>query len=213
MEGQRNVAWPVSVEEVQSLAFKEENRNSHTNTNVINITQDSCIVINVNEYTEENLLPFDEVKSKAHTLALDNYVNQKSHELLEKVKDQVKAGTLKDLDPLVLKSTDLTVARGQNKQFSDVFTLYVFAIEDSVNSGIIADNYGKKTLAVLKKTLTENEEEMKKYVLFIRSQLAQFKLQKLQSVVTKAARELTDVEYNESAINSVIKEASSNIDN
>ena len=76
--GQRNVAWPVSVEEVQSLAFKEENRNSHTNTNVINITQDSCIVINVNEYTEENLLPFDEVKSKAHTLALDNYVNQKS---------------------------------------------------------------------------------------------------------------------------------------
>ncbi|MBQ2382074.1 MAG: hypothetical protein II291_05865, partial [Succinivibrio sp.] len=108
---------------------------------------------------------------------------------------------------------DLTVARGQNKQFSDVFTLYVFAIEDSVNSGIIADNYGKKTLAVLKKTLTENEEEMKKYVLFIRSQLAQFKLQKLQSVVTKAARELTDVEYNESAINSVIKEASSNIDN
>ena len=61
--------------------------------------------------------------------------------------------------------------------------------------------------------MTENEEEMKKYVLFIRSQLAQFKLQKLQSVVTKAARELTDVEYNESAINSVIKESSSNLDN
>ena len=211
--GQTNVAWPLGVEEVQSLAFNEENRTSHTNTNVINITQDSCIVINVNEYNEEKLLPFDEVKSKAHNLALDNVVNQKAQELLEKVKEQAKAGTLNELDPLVLKSSDLTVARGQNKQFSDVFTLSVFAIEDSVNSGIIADNYGKKSLAILKKTMTENEEEMKKYVLFIRSQLAQFKLQKLQSVVTKAARELTDVEYNESAINSVIKESSSNLDN
>ena len=211
--GQTNVAWPLGVEEVQSLAFNEENRTSHTNTNVINITQDSCIVINVNEYNEEKLLPFDEVKSKAHNLALDNVVSQKAQELLEKVKEQAKAGTLNELDPLVLKSSDLTVARGQNKQFSDVFTLSVFAIEDSVNSGIIADNYGKKSLAILKKTMTENEEEMKKYVLFIRSQLAQFKLQKLQSVVTKAARELTDVEYNESAINSVIKESSSNLDN
>ena len=157
------------------------------------------------------MIPDDEFSSMFRQYFGD--IKIKAQELLEKVKEQAKAGTLNELDPLVLKSSDLTVARGQNKQFSDVFTLSVFAIEDSVNSGIIADNYGKKSLAILKKTMTENEEEMKKYVLFIRSQLAQFKLQKLQSVVTKAARELTEVEYNESAINSVIKESSSNLDN
>lgn len=87
-----------------------------------------------------------------------------------------------------------------------MFNLNIFAITDKVNAGVIANDNKVVKLAVLKSVETANDEESAEFAKFIRTQLVQFKQNKLDSMITSGARDLCDIEYDESAINLVIQQ-------
>lgn len=203
--GDKSLKWPLSNPEVQKLAFSENNRTSHINSNVINLDAKTCFVLNVSDYQEPALQKFETVKDEALELAKADAVAQKEKAILEEIKQMVSKGeTVAENDDFTV-SKDVTVARSDNK-FSPMFNLNIFAITDKVNAGVIANDNKVVKLAVLKSVETAKDEETEEFAKFIRTQLVQFKQNKLDSMITSGARDLCDIEYDESAINLVIQQ-------
>ena len=148
---------------------------------------------------------FETVKDEALELAKADAVAQKEKAILEEIKQKVSKGeTVAENDDFTV-SKDVTVARSDNK-FSPMFNLNIFAITDKVNAGVIANDNKVVKLAVLKSVETAKDEETEEFAKFIRTQLVQFKQNKLDSMITSGARNLCDIEYDESAIDLVIQQ-------
>lgn len=206
--GDKSLKWPLSTDEVQRLAFNEENRSSHINTNVVNIGNENCIVLNVSSYNDAQLQKFDDVKAKALELAKAKAIDDKAQTLLDGIKADVKAGKEVTLPKDVTVAKAVTVNRG-DKAFSPYFVLNVFAIPNAENQSSISHDNGKLKLAVLKEVKQDETADAAQYAKIIRSQLVQFKRKKADSMLFLGAREISDISYNESAINVVIQQEKS----
>lgn len=208
--GDKSLKWPLSTDEVQKLAFNEENRTSNVNSAVISLGSEACIVLNVNDYKEESLLKFDEVKDKASKLALNKEVADKAEKLLANIKDSVAKGLDVELSAEVVKVTDVTVSR-EDREMDPYFVLEVYSIPNRVNDSVATTNKGQPVLAVLKSVNDAEKAELDKYTVLIRAQLVQFKQNKTNSMIYLGARDISDIEYNDEGIK-LINQQNSNAD-
>ena len=203
--GDTKLSWPLSTNEVQKLAFSENNRTSHINTNVVNLGSNACIVLNVSEYQDRVLEKFDTVKAEALRLAKAKLVNDKIEQALQAIEDSIKAGKDVALDDSISLAKDVVIERSSNK-YSPSFVFNVYAIANVENGYVIALDNDTYKLAILKQVSTADDELENEYANFIRTQLVQFKQNLSENMITNGARELSDIEYNEDAINIVIQQ-------
>ena len=208
--GDKSLKWPLSTDEVQKLAFNEENRTSNVNSAVISLGNEACIVLNVNDYKEESLLKLDDVKEKATKLALNNLVTKKAQDILAKIKESVATGKDVEATDDVTKATDVTVSR-DDQTLDPYFVLEVYSIPNKVNDSVTTTNKGQPVLAVLKSVNDAEKADLEKYTALIRAQLVQFKQNKTNSMIYLGARDISDIEYNEDGIK-LVNQQNSNAD-
>ncbi|MGN0902080.1 MAG: SurA N-terminal domain-containing protein, partial [Succinivibrio sp.] len=202
----RSLKWPLNSPEVMKTAFAEENRTSNTNSNVINLSADACMVINVYEYHPEELLKFADVKDDAAALCHAAAVKSKSDEILKAIDaSSDREAKAKEYEEVSVQK-NVTVARGGNDRFSPYFVQKIFSIVDSKGATTITVNNQMPVLAELEEVKEGTKDEQDKYSAYIRSQLGKFKQDKVNSMLTLAARELAEVEYNQDAINMIINQ-------
>ena len=197
--GDKTLKWPLSTDEVQKLAFNEDNRTSNVNSAVISLGNEACIVLNVNEYKEESLLKFDEVKDKAAQLTLNKQVSDKAASILDNIKKSTASGKTVDSAENVTKSTDVTVSR-DDRELDPYFVLEVYSIPNKENASVTTTNKGQPVLAVIKSVNEADKADFDKYTSLIRSQLVHFKQNKTNSMIYLGARDISDIEYNEEGI-------------
>ena len=99
--GDSSLVWPLNNEDFLKAAFNEENRTSNQNSNVISLGTDSCIVLNVTEYTEAKTLEFDAVKDKAFETAKFDKVRKSAREILKGIANKIKEGKEVTLDKVL----------------------------------------------------------------------------------------------------------------
>ena len=75
-------------------------------------------------------------------------------------------------------------------------------------ASIIAKNGDLESLAILKSVGEGKDEQLKAYTSFIASQFQQYSASRAQEMLYKGARELQKIDYNDDAINMVIKQDS-----
>ena len=203
--GDKSAKWPLNTDEVQKVAFNEDTRTSHQNSLVISLGNEACAVINVAEYKDAVLQKFDDVKDRASELAAFDMLKDKSNEILADIKAKVSKGSSIDENALVKLNKDVLISRG-DQNYEPMFGYDVFSIANKANEGAITSNKGVPTLAILKEVKTDSEANIDHYAQFIRSQLVQFKVEKANSMLHSGARELSEIKYNEDAINQVIQQ-------
>ncbi len=212
--GQQGLEWPLSTQEVQKAAFKEENRTSNQNSQVISLGDGAAAVINVSKYSPEKLLPYDQVKAKAQELAYDDKASAAAVKILSDYEKALKADPKAAVPEKVQVKDDVVVTRG-SQDLSPEFAARVFAIPlKPENSGIIAKNGKLESLAVLRKvenSAEEGSDEKTKqaYESFVASQLSRFSASRAQESLYKGARGIQDISYNDDAINMVLKQDNS----
>lgn len=193
--GDKSLKWPLSTDEVQKLAFNEENRSSNVNSAVISLGNEACIVLNVNDYKDETLLKLDEVKDKATKLALNKLVSDKAQNILAKIKKDIADGKVVESTEDVTKASDVTISR-DDQTLDPYYVLEVYSIPNKVNDSVATTNKGQPVLAVLKSVNDADKAELDKYTTLIRAQLVQFKQNKTNSMIYLGARDISDIEYN-----------------
>ncbi len=197
--GDKSLKWPLSTDDVQKLAFNEENRSSNVNSAVISLGNEACIVLNVNDYKDETLLKLDEVKDKATGLALNHKVSEKAQAILAEIKKSVAEGKDVEVAENVTKASDVTISR-DDQTLDPYYVLEVYSIPNKVNDSVATTNKGQPVLAVLKSVNDADKAELDKYTTLIRAQLVQFKQNKTNSMIYLGARDISDIEYNEDGI-------------
>ena len=197
--GDKSLKWPLSTDDVQKLAFNEENRSSNVNSAVISLGNEACIVLNVNDYKDETLLKLDEVKDKATGLALNHKVSEKAQAILAEIKKSVAEGKDVEVAEDVTKASDVTISR-DDQALDPYFVLEVYSIPNKVDDSVTTNNKGQPVLAVLKSVNDADKAELDKYTALIRAQLVQFKQNKTNSMIYLGARDISDIEYNEDGI-------------
>ena len=198
--GDSAAEWPLNTPEVQKAAFSEENRTSMQNSPVISLGNDACAVINVTSYQEAQQLELSKVMNVATIATKTEMAKVKANTTLAAISNDVKNGKTPDLGGAEV-TKDVLMVRGDTK-YDPAFVYDVFAIVNAENQSIISSNKGKPTLAVLKKE-SVNEESKEGYEKFMQSQLVQFKVDKIRSILYLAARDISKVIYHEDAINLV----------
>ncbi len=206
--GDESLPWPLNTREVQKVAFDENVRTSNQNSNVIQLGNEACAFINVTEYKDASLKKFDDIKSEAKSVATDATAFVNAQKKLESIKLAIANNETVPSDGIVKVNANQNIARGDNS-YDPLFIYDVFSVENKENSGVISSNKGNPTLIVLKSVKTESDDEVEKYSQFIKAQLAQFKIEKSNSMIHMGARELSDIKYNEDAINLVNSQNSS----
>ena len=201
--GETNVPWPLNTSMVQNAVFSEDNLNSGVNSSVINIGDSAAVVVNVYENHERALKPFEEVKSEAVTLVIDEKANTEADARLLAFAKELKNNEDASVPEHVVKRSAVKVMRGSNV-VSPSFGMAVFAIsQNEANDYTIALNNDIPTLAVLKAVENEESEDGDQLDQILSSQLVQGYSLSQRSALYKCARELTDITYNEEAINLV----------
>lgn len=208
--GDSSLVWPLNNEDVLKAAFNAENRTSNQNSNVISLGTDSCIVLNVTEYTEAKTLEFDAVKDKAFETAKFDKVRKSAREILKGIANKIKEGKEVTLDDAVSLSKDVVVSKLEPKEgLSSRLVFSVFAIPNQKNASVIARNDKVLTLAVLKSETVDESEDLTADNQQARTFIVQNKMKNTESMLRSSARELSDITYNESVINRVNQEVNS----
>ena len=84
-----------------------------------------------------------------------------------------------------------------------VFAQEIFAIVPTKGESVISLNKGVPTLAVLEEISLDKDNGLDSYTNFIRPQMVQYKQESTQNMLYLGARELSEITYNEDAINLV----------
>ena len=207
--GDTSLEWPLSNSDLQRAVFNEENRGSHINSSVISLGENACAVVNVSEYHEAKLQEFDEVKEQAHKLALNEKLQSLANTVLEDFAKALKADPKAALPENVSLKENAVFTHSRLDKNSDIsFVQEVFAIVAKSGEYIVAANKGMPTLAVLKKVSLDKDNSLDNYINFIRPQMVQYKQESTQNMLYLGARALSDITYNDDAINLVIQQDS-----
>ncbi len=198
--GQEGLKWPLSEKSVQDAAFAEANRTSGTNSPAINISDTQAAVINVTQYKEAELKPFDQVKDDAAQLALNDKTAQEANKILEDFSKKLVSDSNAAVPEGVEVSKDVLLERA-SKKVSPEFAMSIFAMPKDLNKATaIGSNDGKPTLALLKAVGIDSSTNMENYENLIKSQMVQYEVAKAQQMLYVGARKISTVEYNEDAI-------------
>lgn len=202
--GDTTLAWPLNNQDLQRAVFNEENRSSHVNSNVISLGENACAVINVSEYHEAMLQKFDDVKDKAHEYALNERIRLEADKILGELAQNLKADANASLPENVSKRESVIFSHTRMTENSDpVFAQEIFAIVPTKGESVISLNKGVPTLAVLEEISLDKDNGLDSYTNFIRPQMVQYKQESTQNMLYLGARELSEITYNEDAINLV----------
>lgn len=205
--GDASLEWPLGNSDLQRAVFNEENRSSHVNSSVISLGDNACAVVNVSEYHEAKLQDFAEVKEQAHKLALNEKLRSLADTILEDFAKALKADPKAALPENVSLKENAVFTHARLEKDSDVsFIQDVFAIVSKSGEYIVSTNKGKPTLAVLKEVSLDKDNSLDNYINFIRPQIVQYKQESTQNTLYLGARALSDITYNDDAINLVIQQ-------
>ena len=165
---------------------------------MINLGDSACAVINVSEYHEAVLQPFDEVKDKALSFAENaNYAKS------------LKADAKAVIPQNVVKKENVLVERASGVEMSDpTFSFAVYAIPANVGDYIVTLHKNIPALAVLKSIDLDKNNSIDLYANLIRTQLTNYKANSASLMLYKRARELSEINYNEDAIKMVNQQSS-----
>ncbi len=202
-QGDSTAPWPLNTPALQDAAFNEENYTSGINSPVITISDSVAMVINIHDYHEAQLRTFAEVKAEAAAQVINAKAEQQSRAVLEDFAAKLMRDPDTALPADVTVVQNLKVERGVN-DFERDFGLAIYAIpQDGDARYCIGPNKGQEALAVLKSVGRSDEMQPSEYEALLRSQMVQYYQDKLQNALYAGARELTDIEYNEEAINMI----------
>lgn len=210
--GQRDLDYPLSEGELQKEAFRESTREGGVNSQVIELDPEHAVVLNVYEYTKEQLPPFEQVKGEVKTAAISAAATQNAREILESYAQKLLADPAAAAPTEVVSETGIVLERSSDK-LDAAFMAQIFALPRQplavYASGM---NQGKPTVALLKEVLQTqgNEDDESQLDSFIGAQLSQYKARQLQQQLYRGARELSEVTYNEDAIDMMLKQSQQN---
>ncbi len=207
--GDTTLVWPLNTQEIQRAAYNEDNRTSHINSNVINLGDSACAVINVSEYHEAVLQPFDKVKDKALSFAENAKLVSEANNILENYAKSLKADAKAVIPQNVVKKENVLVERASGVEMSDpTFSFAVYAIPANVGDYIVTLHKNIPALAVLKSIDLDKNNSIDLYANLIRTQLTNYKANSASLMLYKRARELSEINYNEDAIKMVNQQSS-----
>lgn len=202
-QGDANAPWPFNTPELQNVAFDPDVYTSGINSQVISLDQDNSIVINVLDHQESELRPFDEVKDAALAAAKQAKINDTCHNTLETFAQSLQRDENAALPEHVSLQADVEVAVGTSN-VAPSFGQAIFALpRDITRSYTIDDNNGVQTLAVLTEVKEPSESELAGLEQVISSQYGQYLNLLTQRGLFREARALSEIEYNDEAINLV----------
>ncbi len=202
--GDTTLAWPLNNSDLQRAVFNEENRSSHVNSNVISLGENACAVVNVSEYHESMLQKFDEVKDKARELALNTKIQSLANTVLADFAKALSSDPKVALPENVILKENVVFNHSRLDQNSDInFVQDVFAIVSKSGDYVVSVNKGIPTLAVLKEISLDKDNSLDNYANFIRPQIVQYKQESTQNMLYLGARALSEITYNDEAINLV----------
>ncbi len=202
-QGDLQAPWPLNTEALQDAAFNEENYSSGINSPVITISDTTAAVINVNDYHEAQLLPLTEVKDKAAAAVIKHKAETKAAKILADFARALQDDPDTALPADVTVVSNLKVERG-SADLDPAFGQAVFAItQDGAERYVIGDNKGRESLAVLKDVGAADEQVLSEYAGLMRTQLVQYYQDKLQRALYAGARSLSEIEYNQEAIDMI----------
>lgn len=206
--GDTTAQWPLNTEEMQKAAFKEENRTSNVNSPAISLGDSAAAVINVNAYNSARLLPFDKVKDQALKSAYNQKASKEAQKILSDYAGALESDSNAKAPRFVTVKKDVELTRGA-RDLDPEFTARIFAMPDNPGkASIIAKNGDLESLAILKSVGEGKDEQLKAYTSFIASQFQQYSASRAQEMLYKGARELQKIDFNDEAINMVIKQDS-----
>lgn len=196
--GDESLQWPLNLPSVQKLAFSEESISSNMNTKVLEIDDDSVIVLNVYEHHESTEKPFEEVQEQVRALVRTQKSQVEVSMELENLAERLMHGEPIDTEAFEIQS-NLDIPRG-----SDVVTPELgVAIFSIVNDGgfnyTIQEDGDNMVLAVLR-SVTHDIGSYEQYKAFIKNQWLQTQQAVIENMIYKGAREMVDIKYNEDAI-------------
>ena len=150
---------------------------------------------------------FDEVKEQAHKLALNEKLQALANTMLEDFAKALKADPKAALPENVSLKENVVFTHSRLEQNSDInFIQDVFAIVSKSGEYTVSVNKGMPTLAVLKEVSLDKDNSLDNYINFIRPQIVQYKQESTQNMLYLGARALSDITYNDDAINLVIQQ-------
>lgn len=203
--GDSTVAYPLNNEEVQRAAFNQDNIESGINSPLITINETEAMVINVYEYHEPVLKTYDEVKADVQKVVKIAKAQEKANVVLNDFAKALSSDKNATVPEHVIARKDISIMRG-DASLDAPFGIEVFAIpQDGDFNYTIAVNNNEPTLAVLKKVELDTAENQATIKNLVSQQMALYSEQSHIKALNRQARELTEVEYNQEAIDLVNK--------
>ncbi len=203
-------ALPMPLNQsVLDAAFNEENISSHINSSVITVSDDISVVINVNDFTPSELIPFDKVQKEAISLCQIAKAQDSAKQILETfAKDrQENKDVAFDKNLITETKKDAVIVRGDDSIVDLEFNYSIFAIpSDKIGNFIVANNKNEMTLAILKGFSENKDFNSPTYTDILRTQMMQFNEQRIRAMLYSGARSLNKIEYNKEAIDLVNQE-------
>ena len=207
IQGDANAKWPFNNPELQNVAFNPDVYSSGINSQVISLDQDNSIVINVLEHHEAELRPFAEVKDSALAAAQTQKINETCHGILQTFAQNLQSDANAALPEHVSVQSEVEVAIGTSN-VAPAFGQAIFALpQDATRAYTIDDNNGVQTLVVLTKVTAPSESELSGLEQVLSAQYGQYLNLITQRGLYREARALSEIEYNEEAINLVTRQS------
>lgn len=202
-QGNDRAKWPFNTEAVQSLAFNEEVYSSGVNSQVVSIDENNSIVINVYEHHDAALRSFDDVKELASKIVNNNKLNEAINKSLEQVALKVTQDENASLADNVKAQKNVVLSPSVNA-VSPEMSQAIYALPSDIKGAyVITPNNGIETLAVLKKVSEPSAEDLKTYAQVMTVPYSQYLNAVVQNGLNRQARSLSDIVYNQEAINLV----------
>ena len=206
-QGDVNAKWPFNNPELQNIAFNPDVYSSGINSQVITLDPDNSIVINVLEHHDAELKPFAEVKDTALAAAKTQKINDTCHGILQNYATSLQSDANAALPEHVTLQADVEVAIGTSN-VAPSFGQAIFALpQGTTRAYTIDDNNGVQTLAVLTAVKAPSDSELTGLEQVIGAQYSQYLNLVAQRGLYREARSLSEIEYNEEAINLVTRQS------
>ncbi len=201
-QGDTSASWPLNTKALQDAAFNEENTTSGVNTPVVTISEGVAVVMNINNYHERALREFSEVKDDVMATVLEQKAVEKGDQILGTYAKALQQDPNTALPEGVSATKGVKVARGATS-FDPEFGMAIFAIANEKGAFCVGENLNKATLAILQQVETLPEATLEQYSTLVSSQLANIRREEASLALYRKARTLSEITYNQEAIDLV----------
>ncbi len=198
-EGDEDAPWPLNSHAFQEAAFDQNNITSGLNTNVVAISDSVSAVMNISNFEERTLLPFDTVEVEVKDKLMASRAAALGNEILENYAKSLKSNPYAEAPQGVETYRNFRINRG-TANISPLFSLAVFAIPAVPMEYAVSENEGKVSLAVLKEAHPMTDAGAEQYSALVRAQLPNQRREETLAALYRKSRNLTEIEYNQEAI-------------